>query len=227
MTATTTKLKVVVFDFDGVILESLQVKTDAFRSLFEHEPEHVERIVQLHVENPGVSRYDKFRTIYRDYLRRPLDDAEMARLDERFSALVFERVVACDFVAGALSFLERVSERHDLYVASATPEQELARIVEARGLASFFAGVGGSPRTKEEIVREVLDEGGLDPSEAVFIGDAMTDLLAARATGVPFVGRIPADGDDPFGDADIVRVADLAELDSRWDELAAAPPPVP
>jgi beta-phosphoglucomutase len=227
MTATATKPKVVVLDFDGVILESLDVKTEAFRSLFEGERDHVDRIVQLHVDNPGVSRYDKFRTIYRDFLDRRLDDEEMSRLDERFSELVFERVVACEFVAGARSFLERASRDHDLYVASATPEEELKRIVEARGLSQFFAGVGGSPRTKAEIVRAVLANRGIEPSEAVFVGDALTDLEAARATGVPFVARVPAAGPDPFGDLDVVRVSDLAELDSRWDELAAAPPPVP
>jgi phosphoglycolate phosphatase-like HAD superfamily hydrolase len=227
MTATATKLKAVVFDFDGVILESLEVKTEAFRSLFGDEPEHVEQIVRLHVENLGLSRYEKFRTIYRDFLRRPLDEAEMARLDERFSELVFERVVACDFVQGARDFIARAAQEHELYVASATPEEELVRIIAARGIAPFFAGVGGSPRTKEEIVGDVLADRGIDPSEAVFIGDAMTDLLAARATGVPFVGRVAADGSDPFGDLDIVRVSDLAELDTRWDELAAAPPPVP
>lgn len=226
MTATATRLKAVVFDFDGVIVESLDVKTEAFRALFADRPEHIERVVALHVDNMGMSRYEKFRIIHRDFLDEPLDDARMAELDERFSELVYDRVVACDFVNGAREFLARASRDHTLFVASATPEQELNRIVEARGLAEFFAGVYGSPRTKDEIVREILANERLDPSEALFIGDAMSDLRAAQATGLPFVARA-APGRDAFGDVDVFRVADLAELGERWDAVAAEPPPAP
>jgi HAD superfamily hydrolase (TIGR01549 family) len=221
------KVRAVVFDFDGVIVESLDVKTEAFKLLFADHPEHVDRVVRLHTENMGVSRYEKFRTIYRDFLDKPLDDAEMARLDERFSELVFERVVSCEFVAGAPELVERLAADHELYVASATPEAELRRIVEARGLAGFFNSVHGSPRTKSEIVGEILETRGLEPEEVVFVGDAMTDLLAARESGVGFVGRVPRSAPDPFSELDIVKVADLAELGSRWDELRAAPPPSP
>ena len=62
-------LSAVIFDFDGVIVESLDVKADAFRSLFADHPEHVDQIVRLHRENLGVSRYEKFRTIYASYPR--------------------------------------------------------------------------------------------------------------------------------------------------------------
>jgi len=222
-----TKVKAVVFDFDGVIVESLDVKTEAFRLLFAEEPDHVEQIVRLHVENMGVSRYDKFRTIYRDYLDRPLGDAEMSRLDARFSELVFERVVACELVAGARELLERLASEQELYVASATPEEELRRIVEARDLTAFFTAVHGSPRTKAEIVREILEGRGLSPEEVVFVGDAITDLQAARETGVGFVGRVPREAADPFAEVDVVKVADLAGLASRWDELRVSPPPAP
>ena len=40
---------VIIFDFDGVILESVHVKAHAFSRLFEHHPDHVEAIVELHL----------------------------------------------------------------------------------------------------------------------------------------------------------------------------------
>ena len=54
----------IIFDFDGVILESVSVKTAAFRQLFSFAPEHVDEIVQYHLDNGGMSRFDKFRYIY-------------------------------------------------------------------------------------------------------------------------------------------------------------------
>ena len=86
------RYKGIIFDFDGVILESVQVKAGAFRSLFDAYPEYQERIVQLHLQQGGWSRYEKFRRIYADFLHLPLSDEEMVRLDTAFEALVAEEI---------------------------------------------------------------------------------------------------------------------------------------
>lgn len=85
----------IIFDFDGVIVESVDIKTEAFRALFAHERAHVDSIVQFHETHGGLSRFDKFDVIYRDILRRPLGDEERVRLGTLFSELVVEAVVAC------------------------------------------------------------------------------------------------------------------------------------
>ena len=72
-----------------------------------------------------------------------------------------------------------------------------------------------------------MDERGIEPEEAMFVGDAMTDLEGAREAGVPFVGRVVPGEPDPFDGEDVRVVADLAELDAAWEELVAEPPPVP
>jgi phosphoglycolate phosphatase-like HAD superfamily hydrolase len=51
------------------------------------------------------------------------------------------------------------------------------------------------------------------------VGDATTDLNSAREAGVRFVGRVAAGSTNPFADAAVPVVADLAELDRRWLEL--------
>jgi beta-phosphoglucomutase len=209
----------IIFDFDGVIVESLEVKTEAFRRLFDDQPDHVEAVVRLHLENQGMSRYEKFTTIYRDFLRRPLTDDEMGRLDRELSALVYDRVVACDFVRGAPEFLARMSRDLHCYVVSATPQQELERIVQARGLAPLFTGVFGSPRGKPEIIAGILEQ-GLPAAAALCVGDALSDYRAAQANKVAFVGRVPAGEADPFAGLGVPTVQDLAELDARWGQRA-------
>ena len=47
----------------------------------------------------------------------------------------------------------------------------------------------------------------------LFVGDAMTDLLGAREAGVPFVGRVPDAGPDPFAGTGVHVVRDMADLD--------------
>jgi beta-phosphoglucomutase-like phosphatase (HAD superfamily) len=56
-------IETIIFDFDGVILESVTVKTEAFRELFSSEPDCPDEIVEFHKRNGGMSRYDKFRHV--------------------------------------------------------------------------------------------------------------------------------------------------------------------
>ena len=184
------RYKAIIFDFDGVILESVHVKARAFRSLFAAYPEQQDRIVQLHLQHGGWSRYEKFRRIYADFLRLPLSDDEMVRLDTTFGALVDEEMKTCPFVPGAPEFIQRRATECPLFVASGTPQEELRSNVATRGLGPYFTGVYGSPPHKPEIVETVPRQVGAAPSELLLIGDSMPDYEAVVETGVAFAGRV-------------------------------------
>lgn len=186
----THRVEAVFLDFDGVVLESLAIKTEAFRALFRAYPDHVDRIVAHHAAHPGVSRYDKFAYVYRMILRQRLTPADVQRLDRRFSRLVRRGVLNCPYVPGALGFLRYASQRVPVYVASATPERELRAIVRERGLGSYFSGVFGAPLTKAEAIRHIVEQQGFDRRAVVFVGDARSDREAARAAGVRFIQRL-------------------------------------
>jgi phosphoglycolate phosphatase-like HAD superfamily hydrolase len=204
-----------VFDFDGVVLESADIKTNAFRRLFDGNSDAVD----YHLDHQGVSRYEKFRHITTEILGRPYTEDDERRLGERFSELVLDEVLACPFVPGAQALLQRRARELRLFVASGTPEQELRTIAAARGVAGCFTGIYGTPPTKAQIIGRVLEETALAPGDVVMIGDAMTDLEGAQAAGVRFVGRVRPGDPDPFAGEQVLVVSDLAELDRRWDEL--------
>lgn len=208
----------IIFDFDGVILESVHVKARAFRSLFAAYPEQQERIVQLHLQHGGWSRYEKFRRIYADFLHLPLSDDEIVRLDATFGALVAEEMKTCPFVPGARGFIQRRATECPLFVASGTPQGELRGNVATRGLGPYFTGVYGSPPHKPEIVETVLRQVGAVPSELLLIGDSMPDYEAAVETGVAFAGRVPAGEPNPFPPGPVVLVHDLIELEAWWPD---------
>ena len=202
----------IVFDFDGVLVESTDVKTEAFRVLFAHERAHVDAIVAYHIANGGMSRFEKFRSIYRDILDRPLDDKEFDRLCEQFADLVRDAVMRCPEVPGAEAYLRsRAASGVPMYVASATPEPELRAIVSARGLSALFSGVYGSPRSKTAIAQGILDDHAAVPSRWWFIGDALHDLHAADATGMTFIARVRSGEPDLFPPG-VRRIADLTSL---------------
>src|SRR5688572_19058444 len=140
------RLRAVVFDFDGVILESADVKTDAFVELFAHlPPEQVEAVRRHHLDNMGISRFKKFAWIYENLVGRALADAESQALGVRFSELALARILAAPFVGGADAALAALAARYPLFVASGTPQEELDLIVDRRGLRRYFREVWGTP----------------------------------------------------------------------------------
>ena len=209
-----------VLDFDGVILESADIKTRAFRELFSCYPGHVGAIVAYHEANTGLSRFEKFRHIYRDILGKPLRAEEERVLGDRFSSLVLKEVMRCPFVPGAMEFLRRHSVQRSLFVASGTPEGELRQIVESRGLVSLFRGVYGSPSGKPEILNGILASTQTNRERALFIGDGLSDYMAAKAVGIPFIGRTAPHKSKLFEGLDVPVVADLFELDRRLSDPA-------
>lgn len=192
------KMKGIILDFDGVILESVEVKTEAFRTLFSFSREHVDTIVEFHRRNGGLSRFDKFAYIYKNILHEPLTRQRCRTLSDEFSSLVFEKMLTTPFVPGAQEFIEMTSPRIPLYIVSATPETELKEITDERGLTRFFRRIYGAPRKKSDCIRDILSTGRLLPSSVIFVGDAKNDCDAAREAGVRFVGRVRPGEPDTF-----------------------------
>ena len=51
-----------IFDFDGVIAESVSAKTDAFREMYlPYGEEIANQVVDYHINHGGVSRFEKFK----------------------------------------------------------------------------------------------------------------------------------------------------------------------
>ena len=203
----------IIFDFDGVIVESGKIKTQAFAELYrDHGADIVAQVVQFHTQNGGMSRYRKFRHFQEHFLHRlPLTETEERQLDIRFSELVVEAVIAADPVPGAFELIRQQASKIPLFVASGTPEIELKVIVERRGLAPYFTDVRGAPALKKTIIAEILSSHDLTPGSVLMIGDAMADYEGAQANHTAFLGRVLPGDVNPFP-ADVEIVPDLRGL---------------
>ncbi|MCO6426589.1 HAD family hydrolase [Nitrosomonas communis] len=190
----------IIFDFDGVIVESGDIKTQAFAELYHAYGEQiVTEVVRYHRQNGGMSRYHKFRYFQQHLLSKPpLTAVEEQVLDQRFSELVIEAVIASQPVAGAETLLEKAATAIPLFVASGTPENELRTIVERRGLSPYFTEVRGSPLSKQALIAGILAAHGLIPERVLMIGDAMADYQGATLNGTAFLGRVRPGDDNPF-----------------------------
>lgn len=213
-------IKTIIFDLDGVILESVDVKTNAFAKLFEKDyPDKIKAIVDYHTHHMGVSRFVKFRHIYKDILKKSLSEQKEKELGEQFSALALKGVLECPFVKGAAEFIKDNYKKYTFFVISGTPDGELKDVVEKRGIRSYFKEVYGSPPGKTQKVAEVLKENKLKPEETLFIGDATTDYQAAKDNGLHFIAIVSSHAhilrDCPNQLKDLVGVHDLISAIER------------
>ncbi len=207
------KYQAIFFDFDGVILDSVHVKTRTFAAMFcQYGPEVEQAVVDYHLAHGGVSRFKKFEHYYNNILGKPVTPKELQTLGEQFSSLALQGVLDSPYIPGALETLRALKE-HGIpcFVASGTPDDEIKLIVEKKDLSQYFLEVHGSPRKKEEIVQDVLERYGYDPGQCLFIGDAMTDYEAAQKCRTQFLGIVQNGHDTPFPVETIVRAKVVLE----------------
>jgi len=203
----------VFFDCDGVLLDSVHVKERQFRAMMkERIPQVADAAMDYYWRNGGTSRLDKFRWIWSHLVHEPLTEPEVEALGQEFESRVFAGVVACPMLPGAMEFLEKYAGDLPCFVLSGTPSDELNRVVETRGLEEYFREVCGSPRTKTEIGRDILVRYRFDPARVWVVGDATTDLDAARNLGLHFVG-IDGPHLTPFVGARERLIKDLTSLE--------------
>jgi Predicted phosphatase/phosphohexomutase len=207
------KWEAVFFDFDGVILDSVDVKTKAFTKMFREYGQEVEKkVVEYHLNNGGVSRFDKFRYYYEKILNKPVNEEIIKTLSEQFADLVVEGVLASPFIPGARESLEELKNNNiPCYIVSATPHEEINLIVEEKELSGYFKEVHGSPRKKWEICQEIINKENYNPQNCLVIGDAMSDYEAAFKNGGCFLGIIGGGKASPFPDG--TRVSSVVTLE--------------
>lgn len=208
-------IKTIILDFDGVVVESVDLKTEAFRESFQGYSDVVDSIVEYHLRNYNLSRFVKFKHIYEHFLEQSYDEDAEREIADKFSGIVFRKVLECPFVPGAEAFLEAFSRTLPLYLASGTPQAELERIVEKRNLRRYFRQVWGAPpETKVEFIRKALQVENSKSEEAIYVGDMLEDFRIAQATGVVFVGR---QNSESFEGLDIPAFPNLIDI-MEWIE---------
>lgn len=215
-------VQAVVFDLDGVLVESEQIWDEVRRGLAaEHGlrwPSDATRAMQ------GMST-DEWSTYLTDVVRLPGSRQEAA-------ANVIDQVAAryresLPLLPGAREVVARLGGRWPLGLASSSPRRLIDAVLESAGLADWFvANVSteevGAGKPSPEVYLEVARRLDVSPERTVAIEDSSNGLRSAARAGLrliamPNAGYPPAE--DALALADVV-VDSLAEIDPQLVELA-------
>jgi len=181
------KYNTVIFDCDGVILQSNDIKTNAFRSALADEPEDlVNEFISYHKNHGGVSRYIKFQYYYKK-LKKHYNYREMTKQSIRqYESIIVDKLIDADYVPGFMDVIGFFSDNDiPCYVVSGGDEQELNYVFRCRGIDNKFLKIYGSPDSKIDNLGKI-ESGDQLHHPALFFGDAEADMLAARQYGIDF-----------------------------------------
>jgi phosphoglycolate phosphatase-like HAD superfamily hydrolase len=169
-----------IFDCDGVILDSNKLKTDGFFQVARPYGEAAaEALVTYHTQNGGMSRYRKFEWLFDSFLQRPASPDELEKMAEGFADYVKSRLLTCAITPG-LADLKRACGNRPWSIVSGSDEAELRDIFDQRGLTALFdAGIYGSPASKHEIFERHFASGHF-AQPAIYFGDSRLDHVVAR-----------------------------------------------
>jgi len=210
------KYKNIIFDFDGVLAESVHIKTQAFYSMYvRYGKEIANQVIIHHKENGGMSRYEKFPYYHKTFLDIDLSTKDVQTLSADFSKMVIDSVVDSDEVSGALWFLKKYQNKCNYWIVSATPTEEINEIAKRRKISEYFMQIYGSPEKKSSIVKNIINETGLIIDETVFLGDATSDYNAAKDNNIDFMLRQTDENQSLFNRYNrIIRFHDFHELET-------------
>ena len=176
-----------IFDCDGVILNSNKIKTQAFydvAKVYGHKPAQI--LKDYHIQNGGISRYKKFEYLLTNILQKPIKKQELSELLSNFSKEVKKALLVCEVATGIKELRDKTRNTKWLIV-SGGDQAELREIFEQRGLSNYFdGGIFGSPDDKDVILKNETKNRNII-GKSLFLGDSMYDYQAANTAKMDFI----------------------------------------
>tara|TARA_B100001063_G_scaffold247388_1_gene294184 strand:- start:5502 stop:6185 length:684 start_codon:yes stop_codon:yes gene_type:complete len=184
------KCSALVFDFDGVLVDSVSIKTSAFEAMYKNFGIHVsDKVKEHHIANGGMSRKEKFYHYHKNFLNITLNKNEIDVLSNIFSDLVTKKIIESPEIKGSRKFLEKCKfDNKFCFINSATPFYDLKKITSKRKIDNFFNSIYGSESSKVENLKTIFNDFNISPKQTLFFGDALADLEASFETKCNFIG---------------------------------------
>jgi phosphoglycolate phosphatase-like HAD superfamily hydrolase len=183
-------IKAVLWDFDGVILDSMRVRDYGFRTIFRDFPtETVESFIRYHRYQGGLSRFHKIRYFFNEMLHQPIDEKTVLVYADRFSEIMKKKLTDPAYLIDqSITYIKKHFDLYHFHIVSGSEEKELNYLCQHLGIARYFQTINGSPTPKTELVRCLMVSYGYDPDEIILIGDSINDFEAAKKNGIRFYG---------------------------------------
>lgn len=183
-------IKNIIFDFDGVILDSVPTKTEGFKKLFQEFPtELVDKLIEYHAQNGGISRYKKIRYFFNELINQDISEDEVLNYANMYSEITKKELTNQKYIIeDTVNFIKQNHKKYNMHIASGADENDLRYICENLDLSQYFLSINGSPKIKSDIVKTILEFNNYKNEETILIGDSLNDYEASSENDIEFYG---------------------------------------
>jgi phosphoglycolate phosphatase-like HAD superfamily hydrolase len=167
----------IIFDFDGVVVDSNLIKEKCISEASKKfcEKNYHLQFVEYFVRNNGIPREVKINNYF------PKSNA--TQILEKYNRYLSKQLDDVQLTKGLMSLIVFLNSCHKkLYVLSGGEQTEVINILKQKKIENFFCCVMGGPKTKEENLDENHIEG-----KAIFMGDSLKDYQVAEKYGFDFI----------------------------------------
>ena len=180
----------ILFDFDGVIIDSMPIREAGFRLIFQDFDKYlVDRLIDYHNQNGGLSRYVKIDFFFNNILKKAIQKDQSLSYAKSFSDIMKKELIKKEYlIIDSLFFIKGNYKKYNLHIVSGSDEEELQYLCNELGIATYFHSIHGSPTAKSMLVKKILLDNNYDINETILIGDSINDLDASIDNGIKFYG---------------------------------------
>jgi phosphoglycolate phosphatase-like HAD superfamily hydrolase len=181
-------IKVIFWDFDGVLMDSNTIREVGFeRVLAEFPKGQIDQLLAFHRSNGGLSRYVKFRYFFEEIRKEPITDAEILKWAHYFSLIMKELLVNPNLlIEQTLNFVKENQGKYIMHITSGSDQNELQFLCQSLGINHLFTSISGSPTPKKELIKELIDIHDYKRNDCILIGDSVNDWEAANFNSIKF-----------------------------------------
>jgi phosphoglycolate phosphatase-like HAD superfamily hydrolase len=183
--------KIILWDFDGVLMNSNAVRDIGFEKVLANYPKHqVDKLMKFHQANGGLSRYVKFRYFYEEVLKQAVIDEQIQAMATSFSLIMKSLLVNPDLlIQDSLEFVkQQFEQKTPMHIVSGSDQTELRFLCKELNIDHYFLSIHGSPTAKKILVKSVIEENRYSKENIVLIGDSINDFEAAKENEITFCG---------------------------------------
>jgi phosphoglycolate phosphatase-like HAD superfamily hydrolase len=186
----TGNVRVIFWDFDGVLMNSTAVRDKGFELVLVNYPkDQVKRLMDFHQANGGLSRYVKFRYFFEEVRGENITDEEVQIWANQFSDIMLANLIDENLlITETIQYVKANYQNYSMHIVSGSDGKELREICKSVGISEYFKSIEGSPTPKKELVANLLKKKGYEPSDCILIGDSINDYEAAKINNIKFYG---------------------------------------
>lgn len=192
------KIKVIGFDWDGTLVDSMAVKAESFADsvlqFYPHLNDKREEIVRLYLQTRGNPRTFQFSLVQERFGLLPLNVPQMKEWSDTFTAsYLAKQLPLFEDTAKTLEELKRRDYR--LFLSSSVPQGDLDKTMEHYpGVKDYFEDVLGTRdegkfRKGQPHLTYISEKLQIPVSEIAFVGDAADDVKGANEAGCFSIGK--------------------------------------